>query len=50
MKRKENTYSRKEPRNLQIRGRLPNPQSTQDREDQEYEKEDQVIKRPMINL
>ena len=47
MNSKESTYVRKEPRNLK---RVPNPQSTQDREDQEYEKEDQVIKRPMINL
>jgi hypothetical protein len=41
MKSKEHAYSRKQPRDLQRRGRLTSPQSTQDREDQEYEEEDQ---------
>ena len=41
IKSKESASTRKQPRNLQIRGRLPKPQTTQDRKDQEYEKGDQ---------
>ena len=42
IKIKESASTRTQPRNLQIRGRIPSPQSTQnDREDQEYEVGDQ---------
>ena len=41
MKCKEHAYARKQPRDLQHRGRVTSPQSTQDREDQEYEEGDQ---------
>ena len=41
MKSKEHAYARKQPRDLQHRGRVTSPQSTQDREDQEYEEGDQ---------
>ena len=37
MKNKEHAYVRKQPRDLQNRGRVTIPRSTQDREDQEYE-------------
>ena len=37
MKSKEHAYVRKQPRDLQHRGRVTSPQSTQDREDQEYD-------------
>jgi hypothetical protein len=40
-KSKENAPARIQPRNLQVRGRVPEPQTTQDQEDQEYEEEDQ---------
>ena len=42
MKSKEHVYARKQPRDLQHRGRVTGPQFTQDREDQEYEEEDQI--------
>ena len=41
MKSKEHAYARKQPRDLQRRGRVTSPQSTQDREVQEYEEGDQ---------
>ena len=41
MKSKEHAYARKQPRDLRHRGRVTSPQSTQDREDQEYEEGDQ---------
>jgi hypothetical protein len=41
IKSKESASARTQPRNFQIRGRVPKPQTTQEREDQEYEKGDQ---------
>jgi hypothetical protein len=41
IKSKESASARTQTRNLQFRGRVPEPQTTQDREDQEYEEEDQ---------
>ena len=42
IKSKENASARTQPRNLQFRGRVPEPHTTRDREDQEYEEGDHL--------